>query len=121
VGPQALGSRFVILDSLDVTADDFAAATGWAIKPEGACKAEVCVPLDGGEGFDVVDVAARLGMAMVREEQAGVWALGPETLGGRCLVTAEAPELLLDDIGGNPFQLSSLRGQKVVLVAWAPY
>ena len=26
-----------------------------------------------------------------------------------------------DDIDGNPFRLSSLRGEKVLLVAWAPY
>jgi peroxiredoxin len=42
-------------------------------------------------------------------------------LGGRALVSAEAPELVLDDLEGREFRLSSLRGQKVVLVAWAPY
>ena len=46
---------------------------------------------------------------------------GPETIGERALVSAEAPELVLDDIEGKPFRLSSLRGQKVVLVSWAPY
>jgi hypothetical protein len=112
----------VLLDSLDVTIDEFGAGTGWAIKPEGACKAEVCVPLDpSGRGFDLVAVAARLGMALVRDDEAGLWALGPESLGTHCLVSAEAPELVLDDLDGNPFHLSSLRAQKVVLVAWAPY
>ncbi len=51
----------------------------------------------------------------------GLWAIGPESFGGRALVSAEAPELALDDIDGNPFTLSSLRGQKVVIVSWAPY
>jgi hypothetical protein len=111
----------VILDSLDVGRDQFAAATGWHIKPEGACKAEVCVPLDRSGGFDVVATAVRLGMAVVRDDEAGLWALGPETLGDRALVSAEAPELILDDIDGNEFRLSELRGQKVVLVSWAPY
>jgi hypothetical protein len=111
----------MILDSLDVPVDEFSAGTGWAIKPEGACKAEVCVPLDPTAEFDVVAVAARLGMALVRDDQAGLWALGPESLGERCLISAEAPELVLDDLDGNQFRLSSLRGQKVVLVAWAPY
>ena len=50
-----------------------------------------------------------------------MWAVGPETLGDRALVSAEAPALVLDDLDGNPFQLSSLRGQKVVIVSWAPY
>ena len=50
-----------------------------------------------------------------------VWAVGPAHVGGRTLVSAEAPELTLPDLDGNPFQLSSLRGQKVLMVAWSPY
>jgi hypothetical protein len=36
-------------------------------------------------------------------------------------VSAESPELVLPDLEGNEFRLSTLREQKVVLVAWAPY
>ena len=111
----------MILDSLDVTPAQFAAGTGWTIKPEGACKAEVCVPLGRSDGFDLVATAERLGMALVHDEDAGLWALGPETLGDRALVSAQAPELVLDDVDGTEFRLSSLRGQKIVLVSWAPY
>jgi hypothetical protein len=111
----------VILESLDVSPEQFAAGTGWTVKPEGACKAEVCVPLGRSDGFDLVTTADRLRMALVRDDEAGLWALGPESLGDRALVSAEAPDLVLDDLDGHPFSLSSLRGQKVVLVAWAPY
>ena len=111
----------MIIDHLDVSAAEFQAGTGWEIKPEGACKAEVCVPLDGAGGFDLVATADRLGMAVVADHEAGLWAIGPESLGGRALVSAAAPELTLDDLDGQQFRLSSLRGQKVVLVAWAPY
>jgi hypothetical protein len=111
----------VILDSLDVSPEQFAAGTGWQIKPEGACKAEVCVPLGRTGGFDLVATAERLRMALVHDEANGLWALGPESLGDRALVSAEAPELVLDDLDGKQFRLSSLRGQKVLLVAWAPY
>jgi hypothetical protein len=111
----------VILDSLDITAETFAAGTGWQIKPEGACKGDVCVPLDRAGGFDLVATAERLRMAVVADEATGLWALGPESLGDRALVTAEAPELVLSDLDGTEFRLSSLRGQKVVLVAWAPW
>ncbi|MEO5842816.1 MAG: hypothetical protein ABIQ73_22420 [Acidimicrobiales bacterium] len=109
----------MILERPDIDVPTFETATGWAIKPEGACKGDVCVPLQGG--FDVLTVADRLGMAVVHDEASGLWALGPESIGGRALVTAVAPELVLDDLHGNEFRLSSLRGQKVVLVAWAPY
>ena len=110
----------MILDSLDVSPADFAAGTGWEIKPEGACKGEVCVPLGGGE-FDVEGAAERLGMAIVADAPRGRWALGPESIGDRALTTAVAPELVLNDLDGNEFRLSSLRGQKVLVVSWAPY
>ena len=105
---------------VDVTPEALQLATGWEIKPEGACKGDVCVPLPTG-GFDVATTADRLGMAIVADGEAGLWAVGPETIGGRALVTAEAPELVLPDVDGNQFHLSSLRGSKVVLVSWAPY
>ena len=105
-----------------VTPATFAEATGWEIKPEGACRGEVCVPLPGaGDPFDVDAVAERLGMAGVHDADAGLTAFGPATLGGHALTTARAPELVLPDLDGREFRLSSLRGQKVVLVSWAPY
>jgi hypothetical protein len=110
----------MILDSLDVPADVFTAGTGWSITPDGACKGDVCVPLGGG-AFDLRAAADRLGMAVVHDEVGGRWALGPESVNGHALATAEAPELVLDDVDGNEFRLSSLRGQKVVIVSWAPY
>ena len=111
----------MILDRLDIDAAAFTAATGWVIKPEGACKGEICVPLPRDRGFDLVDTAERLGMALVHDEVHGLWALGPESLTGRALVSAEAPDVVLQDMDGNDFHLASLRGQKVVIVSWAPY
>lgn len=102
----------------------FERGTGWALKPEGACRGDVCVPLgeaavrDGA--VDLAGVAERLGMPLVRHSD-DLFALGPATSGGQALVTAAAPDLTLPDLDGDPFQLASLRGQKVVLVAWAPY
>jgi hypothetical protein len=109
----------VILDSVDVDTTWFEANTGWEIKPEGACRGDVCVPLP--DTFELGPVAERLGMALVEDEAEGLWALGPASVGGRALTTAEAPELVLPDVDGDEFRLSSLRGRKVVLVAWAPY
>ena len=113
----------MILEDLHVPAERFEAGTGWAVKPQGACRGEICVPLPpAGDGLvDVEAVAARLGMPLVHDEAAGLWALGPASLEGHALPTAVAPELELPDVDGEPFRLSSLRGQKVLLVAWAPY
>ena len=110
----------MLTDTLDIDAATFHAGTGWEIKPEGACKGEVCVPL-GGADFDATATADKLGMAIVRDDERGMTAIGPESLGGRALTTAEAPDVVLHDLDGAAVRLSDFRGQKVVLVAWAPY
>jgi hypothetical protein len=110
----------MLVDSLDVNPEAFCRATGWEIKAEGACKGEVCIALPGYD-FDLVRTTERLGMAVVHDQDLGLWAIGPETVGGRALATAQAPDLVLLDIDGNEFRLSSLRDRKVVLISWAPY
>lgn len=116
----------MILTSLaGVTSEQFAERTGWAPKPEGLCRGEICVPAPGSlraDGTVDVDAAAsRLGMPVVHDEQHGVWAVGPATLGGRALATATAADPVLQTRDGNPFRLSALHGRKVLLVAWASY
>jgi hypothetical protein len=117
----------MLLTDLWVDRDDFATRTGWELKPEGACKAEVCVPMpdtiqrDDGR-VDANVLADRLGMPLVRHAHTNLWALGPETaVTGRALTSAVAPDLRLPDADGRMFELSSLRGQKVVMVAWASW
>jgi hypothetical protein len=115
----------VLLTSTTTDPAAFEDATGWALKPEGACRAELCVPLpdevrvDGG--VDAIVLADRLGMPVLRDDTHGVTALGPSTVVGRALESAVAPELELPDADGNPFRLSSLHGRKVLLVAWASW
>ena len=111
----------MLLLSLDVPAADLAARAGWALKPEGACKGDVCVPLSEEERSSAAALAARLGMPVLHDDAHGVWAVGPSTATGRTLATAEAPDLELPDLDGNLVALSSLRGRKVVLAAWASW
>jgi hypothetical protein len=118
----------MLLRSLAVDPDEFSRATGWSVKPEGACRGDVCVPLPAGAtrtdgSLDAEALAERLGMPLVADDARGVWALGPASVPtGRALPTATAPELVLPDLRiGDAFALSSLRGQKVVLLAWASW
>lgn len=112
----------MILTSLDIDRAQFERATGWALKPQGACKGEVCVPLLAKpEEIDANVISERLGMALVHDEKHDVWALGSEAIGSNALSTAQASDFTLPDWRGEPFTLSSLRGQKVFLLAWASW
>jgi hypothetical protein len=116
----------MILDRLDLTPEELERITGWELKPEGACRGDVCVPLppldtDAEGRIDVAVVAERLGMPVAHDEAHGLWALGPRSGDRRVLESARVPELVLPDFDGDAFDLASLRGRKVVLVAWASW
>ncbi len=115
----------MILERLDLTADEFYEVTGWELKPEGACRDERCIPLGmpvpkAGERLDAAQVATRLRMPIADDEQHGIWAMGPES-GGRVLESATFPDITLPDFDGNDIDLGMLRGRKVVLIAWASW
>jgi hypothetical protein len=114
----------MILDSLRVDFAEFERQTGWAIDPRGVCREDVCLPLPAtataGGRLDVAAVAEALHMPLVSEPDNGLWALGPPA-GGRALTSARAPDLVLPDANGQQFDLSSLRGTKVLLLAWASW
>jgi hypothetical protein len=113
----------MLLRSLDISRREFEAGTGWTLKPEGACQGHVCIPLSKpvGDVVDVARIADDMGMPLVASEEHRLWALGPAAIGSRALASAEAPDLSLPDLDGTMFSLSSLRGRKVLLYAWAPY
>lgn len=109
-----------------VTAAELAARTGWVAKPEGLCKGPLCVPLPPGAAdgatLDLAVVAQRLGMPVLTDDEHGVTALGPATVGGKALDTAEAPDLQLPDLDGNLVDLKTYKGKKkVVAFAWASW
>ena len=113
----------MLLRSLSVSKSDFEAATGWQLKPAGACHGDVCIPLSRppGDSIDVASVAKEIGMPIAAAPEHELWALGPASVGSRALASAQAPDLCLPGLDGKEFRLSSLRGQKVLLYAWAPY
>ena len=114
----------MILDSLKVPVDDFEARSGWRLDDRGACKGEVCFPIapeTRADGIvDVLMLSDQLNMPIVHDEKHDLWSLGP-IAGGRALISAVAPRLVLPDVDGKPFELESLLGRKVLLVAWASW
>ena len=113
----------MLVTSLEIGRSEFESGTGWELKPEGACKGDVCIPLTQppGDTVDVTSLAEQMSLAIVEDSTHGLWAIGPESINAHALTTAQAPELCLPDVLGVEFRLSSLRGQKVLVYAWAPY
>lgn len=107
-----------------VRVEEFAAGTGWHVQPEGLCRGDVCVPLSRSavqDGLlDLAPVAESLHMPLLHDSAAGLWALGPPA-SAHVLDSASAPELVLPDSDGNLFDLRSMRGKKVLLLAWASW
>lgn len=114
----------MITETLQVPADVLRRETGWDVKPYGACRDDRCVPLPPGAlsagTVDLTALAERLGLPLLHDEESGLWSLGPEA-GGRALASVTAPDLVLPLVTGEPFALSSLRGRKVLLAAWASW
>jgi len=115
-----------VRDGLWMSPADAEKITGWTLKPEGMCRADLCVPLpESAVGPNEVDVAAfwtKLGGPVVASDQRDVWALGaPADERNAALEGLEAPDFTLPDVNGVPRSLSQLRGKKVFLATWASW
>jgi hypothetical protein len=116
----------MLLTSDTVSPEEFATGTGWELKPQGACRGEVCVPLPADSwsagGVTVAAVAERLAMPVVRDTDRGLSAIGPSALSGRALATVEAADVELPlALSDGVWRLASQRGRRTVVVAWAPW
>jgi hypothetical protein len=60
-------------------------------------------------------------MPLAHDDAHGLWALGPRSGDRRVLDSTEMPDLVLDDFDGGAFDFATLRGRKVVLLAWASW
>ena len=113
----------MIFEAGRVAAEEFAQRTGWEINAQRACKNGCCVPLPPSRTEELLDLgmlAECLSMPLVCDEEAGLWSIGPQA-GGRALASALSPALRLPTINGATFELASLRGWKVLLLAWASW
>jgi len=113
-------------DGIRLSADDAETVTSWALKPEGMCRDEVCVPLAGDPVRDgTVDVAAfwrMLGQPVVSDQAGKTWVLGTGADSRMAaLAGLEAPDFSLPDLAGATHRFSELRGKKVFLTTWASW
>ncbi len=129
-GHRNLTAMTVEGDHLWLRDADVEAATGWAMKPEGFCKNEMCVPIPPGRADSfvragAVNVAAfwrQIGNPVLHDASREVWILGEGAAARtRRLLSLEAPDFTLPDLDGRPHSLSDHRGKKVFLSTWASW
>jgi hypothetical protein len=125
-GSHSLGQ--VGFGELGVSANDFARATGWTLKPEGLCKGEVCVPvrdtsaMSDGTAIDVAEFARVTGRNMVIDALRNVVAIGEQASSRAALMaTLDAPNFTLPDINGNLVSLSDFANRKKLILAWSSW
>jgi len=117
-------------EDLWIGAQEFAAATGWQLKPEGLCRDDICVPVPSSGAADYVSHDAlnaaafwrRMGHPVVHDTAGEVWVLGTRAADRTSALTSlEAPDFTLPDLAGTPQSLSEHRGKKVLLATWASW
>jgi hypothetical protein len=114
-----------------VPASELPAATGWELRPEGACRADVCVPIPRGREaefvrerparFNLAALARLLTEPVVHDDAHGVWSFGTAATRLDDMRSLRAPDFTLPDLEGRPHALADYRGKKVFLVFWASW
>ena len=116
--------------ALWVSPDEMTAATGWALKTEGLCKDEVCVPVPArkSEGLiadgrvNLSEVWKLMGKPAAVSNDGDVWSLG-EAASDRngAMLSLEAPDFSLPDFSGKLHSLTDFRRKRVLLITWASW
>jgi hypothetical protein len=113
-------------DNLWVRKSDLTRINGFELKPQGACRADVCIPIKKdmtrGGYFDLTSFARLVGQAVVTDASAGVWSFGEiPAMRGSFLASRVAPDFAVPDRKGRVVHLSGFRGKKVLVVTWASW
>jgi len=133
-GTVLYDSRAVTLARIDIDAsgalwvlkNDLLKINGFEIKPQGACRADICIPIPRGmmrgDLFNLTAFATRVGQKFIVDPAARVWSFGEiPVVQGAYLESRIAPDVTVPDRKGKPVRLSQFRGKKVLLVTWASW
>ena len=111
-----------------ISLDDFARATGWQLKPQGLCIAEICVPvrdaktLTNQTQIDLVEFARVTNQNIVVDQQRKVAALGEHAdTRSEAMTSLDAPDFRLPDIHGRQVSFSDFNRRKRLLLAWSSW
>lgn len=107
-----------------VRAADLPRINQFEVKPQGACRDDMCIPipreLKSGPWFNLSGFARRVRQASVAE--AGVWSFGEiPVVRGDFYRSRIAPDFAVPDRQGHTVRLSGFRGRKVLVLTWASW
>jgi hypothetical protein len=113
-------------DALWIQRADLPSINGFELKPQGACREEICIPIPRpmlrGAQFNLTAFAERIGQRVVADPAARVWSFGEiPVVRGAFLESRVAPEFSVPDRKGRAVRLSQFRGKKVLVVTWASW
>jgi hypothetical protein len=107
-----------------VRSTDLPRINEFELKPQGACRADLCIPiaknLKQGEWFNLTGFARNIKEAVVADS--GVWSFGEvPVLRGSFVNSRVAPDFAVRDRKGRMVHLSDFHGKKVLVVTWASW
>jgi hypothetical protein len=113
-------------DALWIRKTDLPQVNEFEVKPQGACRADVCIPIPKtmirGAFFNLTAFAKKAGQAVVADAGARVWSFGEiPVVRGSFLESRMAPDVTVPDRHGRPVRLADFLGKKVLLVTWASW
>jgi hypothetical protein len=120
----ALDTTRVVDDNLWIKQKDLPRVNEFEVKPQGACRADVCIPLSktlkNGDWFNLTGFAHKIGETVVSEQN--VHSLGEiPVLRGAFYNSRIAPDFSVPNRQGKPIHLTDFRGKKVLVVTWASW
>ena len=115
-----------VKDALWVRKRDLPDINEFEVKPQGACRADICIPIAKdmlrGDYFNLTAFAKKNGQTVVADTGTQVWSFGEiQALRGSFLEGRMAPDFTVPDRAGHPVHLAHLRGKKVLVTTWASW
>jgi hypothetical protein len=112
-------------DDLWVRKSDLPKINDFEVKPQGACRNDLCIPLSKdlvkGDSFNLTGFAHRIGQVAIHDDT-GVYSFGEiPVLRGAFYNSRIAPDFAVPDRTGKIVHLTDFRGKKVLVITWASW
>ncbi len=129
-GRTVILSETGIGEGLLISPEDLPRVNGFELKPQGACYADMCVPMNENllveqgdkQWFDLAAFADLLGQPYVVDKDANVWSFAEiPARSESMMVDGMAPDFEVTDRAGKVIRMTDLKGKKALIVTWSSW